>query len=82
MKEKKIVIDIDDKGKINAETFGIHGVECLQELDKLLKDIALETKIEKGDVAGSRGSADGRRRRRRDESIRDGLTGGQQPCRE
>ena len=49
MKEKKIVIDIDDKGKINAETFGIHGVECLQELDKLLKDIALETKIEKKD---------------------------------
>ena len=42
MADKKIVIDIDDKGKINAETFGMQGVECLNELDKLLKDLALE----------------------------------------
>lgn len=43
MKDKKIVINIDDKGAINAETFGMEGIECLEELDKLLKDLALET---------------------------------------
>ena len=42
MADKKIVIDIDDKGLIDAETFGIEGTECLEELDKLLKDLALE----------------------------------------
>lgn len=49
MKEKKIVIDISDDGKINAETFGLQGSECLNELDKLLKDLALETETEKKD---------------------------------
>lgn len=43
MADKKIVIDIDDKGSINAETIGMEGIECLEELDKLLKDLALET---------------------------------------
>ena len=43
MEEKKIVINIDDSGVIDAETFGIEGVECLEALDKLLKDLALET---------------------------------------
>ena len=43
MEGKKIVIDIDDKGVIKAETFGLQGVECLEELDKLLKDLALQT---------------------------------------
>ncbi len=41
MAEKKIVIQIDDKGSINAETFGMVGTECMDELDKLMKDIAL-----------------------------------------
>lgn len=41
MSEKKIVIQIDDKGGINAETFGMVGTECVEELDKLMKDIAL-----------------------------------------
>lgn len=40
MSEKKIVIKIDDKGGINAETFGMVGTECFEELDKLMKDIA------------------------------------------
>lgn len=40
MKEKKIVVKIDNKGNLNAETFGMRGAECLDELDKLLKDIA------------------------------------------
>ncbi|MBP7021284.1 MAG: DUF2997 domain-containing protein [Planctomycetes bacterium] len=43
MADKKIVIDINDKGEIKAETFGLQGTECLIELDKLLKDLALET---------------------------------------
>lgn len=47
MADKKIVIDIDNKGKINAETFGMEGVDCLIELDKLLKDLALETETTK-----------------------------------
>lgn len=46
-KEKKIVIDINDKGEINAETFGMQGTECLSELDKLLKDLALESSTTK-----------------------------------
>lgn len=47
MAEKKIVIDIDDKGSINAETFGITGTECLDELDRLMKDLALSGTVEK-----------------------------------
>lgn len=42
MVDKKIVIDINKNGEINAETFGMQGIECLNELDKLLKDLALE----------------------------------------
>lgn len=41
MVEKKIIINIDDNGSINAETFGMLGTECVDELDKLMKDIAL-----------------------------------------
>ena len=41
MAEKKIVIQIDEKGAINAETFGMTGPSCVDELDKLMKDIAL-----------------------------------------
>lgn len=40
MGEKKIVIDIDENGKIHAETFGMVGTECMNEIDKLMKDIA------------------------------------------
>lgn len=47
MAEKKIVIDIDDKGAIKAETFGMQGTECLEELDRLLKDLALQTETTK-----------------------------------
>lgn len=49
MAEKKIVINIDDKGSINAETFGMFGTECIDELDKLMKDIALSGTITKKD---------------------------------
>ena len=47
MAEKKIVINIDDKGSIDAETFGIQGTECLSVLDKLLNDLALEVETDK-----------------------------------
>lgn len=42
MVDKKIVIDINENCEINAETFGMQGIECLNELDKLLKYLALE----------------------------------------
>ena len=41
MSEKKIVINVDDMGNVDAETFGMFGTECFDELDKLMKDIAL-----------------------------------------
>ena len=47
MPEKKIVVYISDSGEIDAETFDMEGTECLEELDKLLKDLALETKTTK-----------------------------------
>ena len=42
MAEKKIIIQIDEKGGINAETFGMVGAGCIEELDKLMKGLALE----------------------------------------
>lgn len=47
MAEKKIVIDINEEGAIHAETFGMQGVECVIELDKLMKDIARHAKSTK-----------------------------------
>ena len=41
MNEKKIVIKIGEEGDIHAETFGMEGTECVEELDKLMKDLAL-----------------------------------------
>ena len=38
MEEKKIVVDISEEGTIHAETFGMQGVECVVELDRLMKD--------------------------------------------
>jgi hypothetical protein len=40
MAEQRIVITIDDNGKINASTEGIKGEMCIDELQKLLEDIA------------------------------------------
>ena len=47
MSEKKIVVNISDTGEIDAETFNMEGTECLEELDRLLKDLALESKTTK-----------------------------------
>lgn len=40
MGEKKIVIQIGEDGNLNAETFGMYGTDCIDEIDKLMKDIA------------------------------------------
>ena len=40
MEEKKIIIQIDEDGNLKAETFGMYGTECIDEIDKLMKDIA------------------------------------------
>jgi len=45
--EEKIIINIDMQGKVDAETFGITGAKCLDELDKIMKDIANECVTEK-----------------------------------
>ena len=47
MPDKRIVIDVKEDGQIEAETFDMQGTECLEELDKLLKDLALETSVTK-----------------------------------
>ena len=49
MAEKKIVVNISNSGSIDAETFGMHGIECVDALDKLLKDLALESNSTKKD---------------------------------
>ena len=43
MMEKKIVININETGEITAETFGFSGTSCVDEIDKLMKDIARMT---------------------------------------
>jgi hypothetical protein len=40
MAEKKIIIDIKEDGEIKAETFGMDGIECFEELNKIMKDLA------------------------------------------
>jgi hypothetical protein len=40
MPEQRIVVTIDDGGKISAETEGIKGEVCVDELQKLLGEIA------------------------------------------
>ena len=45
MKEYKIEITIDEEGEIVAETQGMQGKICAEELDKILKDIPGEREI-------------------------------------
>lgn len=49
MAEQRIVITIDENGKINASTEGIKGELCLDELQKLLGDLADLDKVTKTD---------------------------------
>ncbi|XMB65943.1 hypothetical protein RI065_06450 [Mycoplasmatota bacterium zrk1] len=48
MKEK-IYIEINDKGEVLAETIDMYGNSCIEELDKLLKNLMLEHETEKKD---------------------------------
>ena len=47
--EKKIIINLDDSGKISAETEGIHGETCLDELQQLMEELDEIHQIEKTD---------------------------------
>lgn len=49
MAEQRIVITIDENGKINASTEGIKGEKCLDELQKLFGEIANIESINKTD---------------------------------
>ena len=49
MAEKKIVVDIDAQGNVHAETFGMLGGECLDEVQKLMEDLADGAIVEKKD---------------------------------
>lgn len=37
---EKIIIKIKEDGQIHAETSGMNGTECTEELDKLMKGLA------------------------------------------
>jgi hypothetical protein len=49
MAEQRIVVTIDENGKINASTEGIKGEMCLDELQDLLGEIADWESITKTD---------------------------------
>lgn len=40
VKDKSIVVEIDLEGNIHAETFQMEGADCIEEIHKLMKDIA------------------------------------------
>lgn len=43
MKENKIIVKINENGEIEAETFGMEGVDCVDELNRLMRDVATVT---------------------------------------
>ena len=49
MAEQRIVITIDENGKINASTDGIKGEMCLSELHELLDDMDTLQSVKKTD---------------------------------
>ncbi len=49
MAEQKIIITIEEDGKIKAETQGIKGEVCLEELQELLEDVGELTSLKKTD---------------------------------
>jgi len=49
MPEQRIVVTIDASGKINAETHGVRGEVCINELQELLGEIADLESITKTD---------------------------------
>jgi len=49
MTEQRIIIEIDENGKIKAKTSEIKGEICLDELQELLEDIAVLDNVKKTD---------------------------------
>jgi len=49
MPEQRIIVTIDDSGKINAETEGIKGEVCIDELQMLLGEVADLESVSKTD---------------------------------
>lgn len=49
MAEQRIIITIDENGKIHASTEGIKGEMCLDELQEILGDLAEWESIKKTD---------------------------------
>ena len=47
--EQRIEIEIDPDGKIYAKTEGLKGEACLEELEKLLSEIAIMSEFHKTD---------------------------------
>jgi hemerythrin superfamily protein len=47
--EQRIEIEIDPDGKIFAKTEGLKGEACIEEVQKLLEDIAILNEIKKTD---------------------------------
>ena len=62
MASKKIIVDIDKKtGKISSETFGYTGSSCIDDMEKLMADLAALTSDDskperwKNELAGGTG---------------------------
>ena len=49
MTEERIQIIINEKGELIVESHGIQGPKCIDEIHKLLEDIALSVELEKTD---------------------------------
>lgn len=49
MAEKRIIVTIDENGKINASTDGIKGEMCLTELQELIDDFENLQSVKKTD---------------------------------
>ena len=47
--EEKIIIDIDENGKISADLDGFKGEACIEEISELLEGLAEINSIEKKD---------------------------------
>lgn len=45
MKEYKIEVAVDEKGNLTAETFGMQGKICAEELDQILAGIEGEREV-------------------------------------
>lgn len=57
MAEGKITVKINEKGEIMMETRGILGPSCLEEVNKLLEEIASVTEVKKTDEYYMKGKA-------------------------